>query len=466
MAVSENLPVRVRIAPSPTGFAHLGTASSALYNLLFARAHGGTFVLRIDDTDVERNRPEYEQIIYEGLNWLGLDWDEGPDKGGPVGPYRQSERLDIYKEHAARLIAQGKAYRCYCTAEELDAERKQAQAEKRPYKYSRRCLINPPSGRTEFTVRFKVPGGEVKFTDMIRGEMSFDSGLLGDFIIVKTDAYPTYNFASPVDDATMKMTHVIRGEEHLSNTPYQLMVVDALGYARPEAYAHMPLILAHDGSKMSKRKHPELNLLLYREQGYLPEALLNYLALLGWNPGTSQEIFTFDELVRIFSFERVQHGGARFDWDKLNWINGEYIRTLSDDELARRLQPFLPQLEAATIRRAAPALKTRISKLADAVSLLDYLWTDPPPPALDADAVGRVRAAMEALKDVQWEPPAIHDALLAVVEKSGLGPNKTFMPIRQALTGKKISPPIDYTLALLPREAALSRLARVVGVSV
>jgi glutamyl/glutaminyl-tRNA synthetase len=264
----------------------------------------------------------------------------------------------------------------------------------------------------------------------------------------------------------MKMTHVIRGEEHLSNTPYQLMVVDALGYARPEAYAHMPLILAHDGSKMSKRKHPELNLLLYREQGYLPEALLNYLALLGWNPGTSQEIFTFDELVRIFSFERVQHGGARFDWDKLNWINGEYIRTLSDDELARRLQPFLPQLEAATIRRAAPALKTRISKLADAVSLLDYLWTDPPPPALDADAVGRVRAAMEALKDVQWEPPAIHDALLAVVEKSGLGPNKTFMPIRQALTGKKISPPIDYTLALLPREAALSRLARVVGVSV
>jgi glutamyl-tRNA synthetase len=466
MAVSENLPVRVRIAPSPTGFAHLGTASSALYNLLFARAHGGTFVLRVDDTDVERNRPEYEQVIYEGLHWLGLDWDEGPDKGGPAGPYRQSERLDIYKEHATRLIAGGNAYRCYCTAEELDAERKQAQAEKRPYKYSRRCLINPPSGRTEFTVRFKVPGGEVKFTDMIRGEMSFDSGLLGDFIIVKTDAYPTYNFASPVDDATMKMTHVIRGEEHLSNTPYQLMVVDALGYARPEAYAHMPLILAHDGSKMSKRKHPELNLLLYREQGYLPEALLNYLALLGWNPGTSQEIFTFDELVRIFSFERVQHGGARFDWDKLNWINGEYIRTLSDDELARRLQPFLPQLEAATIRRAAPALKTRISKLADAVSLLDYLWTDPPPPALDADAVGRVRAAMEALKDVQWEPPAIHDALLAVVEKSGLGPNKTFMPIRQALTGKKISPPIDYTLALLPREAALSRLARVVGVSV
>src|SRR5258705_7326953 len=205
MAVSD-ASVRVRIAPSPTGFAHLGTASTALCNVLFARAHGGTFVLRVDDTDVERNRPEYEQVIYEGLHWLGLDWDEGPDKGGPVGPYRQSERLDIYKEHAARLIAAGNAYRCYCTAEELDAERKQAQAEKRPYKYSRRCLNNPPQGRAEFTVRFKVPGGDVKFTDMIRGEMTFDSGLIGDFIIVKSDTYPTYNYASPVDDATMNIT--------------------------------------------------------------------------------------------------------------------------------------------------------------------------------------------------------------------------------------------------------------------
>src|SRR5487761_173969 len=279
MAVPDASRIRVRIAPSPTGFAHLGTASTALYNVLFARQHDGAFALRIDDTDVERNRPEYEQVIYEGLHWLGLDWDEGPDKGGPVGPYRQSERLDIYKEHAARLITEGKAYRCYCTTEELDAERKQAQAEKRPYKYSRRCLIDPPEGRSEFTVRFKVPGGDVRFTDMIRGEMSFDSGLIGDFIIVKSDTYPTYNFASPVDDAAMNISHVIRGEEHLSNTPYQLMIVDALGYPRPEAYAHMPLILAADGTKMSKRKHPETNLALYREKGYLPEALINYLVL-------------------------------------------------------------------------------------------------------------------------------------------------------------------------------------------
>ncbi|TMB89441.1 MAG: glutamate--tRNA ligase [Chloroflexi bacterium] len=464
MAVSDESSVRVRIAPSPTGFAHLGTASTALYNLVFARQEGGTFVLRVDDTDVERNRPEYEQLIYEGLHWLGLDWDEGPDKDGPHAPYRQSERLDVYKQHAARLLADGTAYRCYCTPEELDSERKQAQAEKRPYRYSRRCLNDPPAGRTEFAVRFKVPGGEVKFTDMIRGEMSFDSGLIGDFIVVKSNGYPTYNFASPVDDATMDITHVIRGEEHLSNTPYQLMLIDALGYQRPRAYAHMPLILAHDGSKMSKRKHPELNLMLYREQGYLPEALLNYLALLGWNPGTSQEIFSFDELVGVFSFERVQHGGARFDWEKLNWINGEYIRAFDDEELARRLRPFLPRLDEATILRAVPALKTRLPKLAAAADLLEYLWTDPPPPALDPDAVERVRVAMSALQNVQWEPGAIHEALMRVVEESGLGPNKTFMPIRQALTGKKISPPIDYTLALLHKDLAMARLARVAGV--
>src|SRR5690348_4769723 len=388
MAVSES--VRVRIAPSPTGFAHLGTASTALYNVLFARKRKGTFVLRIDDTDMERNRPEYEALIYESLRWLGLDWDEGPDKGGPDEPYRQSERVDLYREDAARLIKEGKAYRCYCTPEELEAERRQAQAEKRPYRYSRRCLLNPPEGRSVFAVRFKVPGGEVSFTDMVRGEMRFDADLIGDFIIVKSDGFPTYQFASPVDDARMQITHVIRGEEHLSNTPYQLMLVDALGYERPEAYAHMPLILAKDGAKMSKRKHPELNLAIYREEGYLPEALINYLALLGWNPGTEQEIFSIDELVKAFSFDRVQHAGARFDWEKVNWLDGEYIRRLSPDDLVRRLEPFVPQRDEATIRKAAPALQTRMHKLSQAFDYLEFVWKEPTPPPLDADAAQRV----------------------------------------------------------------------------
>ncbi|TMG62143.1 MAG: glutamate--tRNA ligase [Chloroflexi bacterium] len=458
MAVS----VRVRIAPSPTGFAHLGTASTALYNVLFARKQGGTFVLRIDDTDAERNRPEYEALIYESLHWLGLDWDEGPDKGGPYNPYRQSERLDLYREQAARLITDGKAYRCYCTPDELEAERKQAQVEKRPYKYSRRCLTNPPSDRSVFAVRFRVPGGEIHFTDMIRGEMKFDADLIGDFIIMKSDAFPTYQFASPVDDAAMKITHVIRGEEHLSNTPYQLMLVDALGYERPQAYAHMPLILAQDGSKMSKRKHPEMNLALYREHGYLPEALVNYLALLGWNPGTSQEIFTFDELAHAFSFERVQHAGARFDWEKLNWINGEYIRMLSDDELAKRLRPFVPQLDEETIRRAVPPLRTRMHKLAQAIDYLDYLWTDPPTPTLDAETARRVRSAIDTLRDTPWEPEAIEAALEKAVAESGVGKGKFYTPLRDVITGKKVSLPIHYTLALLPKDVALLRLQRTV----
>ena len=460
MGVSEAPGVRVRIAPSPTGFAHLGTASTALYNVLFARRRDGVFALRIDDTDLERNRPEYEALIYEGLHWLGLDWDEGPDRGGPYAPYRQSERLDIYKQHAARLLQEDRAYRCYCTAEELEAERRRAQLEKRPYKYSRRCLIDPPKGRTEFAVRFKVPGGKVLFTDMIRGEMTFDADLIGDFIVMKSDGYPTYQFASPVDDALMKITHVIRGEEHLSNTPYQLMIVDALGYERPIAYAHMPLILAKDGAKLSKRRHPEANLMLYREQGYLPEALINYLALLGWNPGTPQEIFTFEELMGVFSFDRVQHAGARFDWEKLNWINGEWIRAMDDGELARRLEPFLPNLDVATITRAVPALKTRMTKLADATEYLDYLWQDPEPPALDAEQASRIQMALDVLRDVPWEPEPIERALEGLAERTGLSKNKLYTPIRLALTGKKVSLPIHYTLALLPKEVAVARLGR------
>src|SRR5438128_4714414 len=456
MAVSD--PVRVRIAPSPTGFAHLGTASTALYNVLFARQKKGTFVLRIDDTDLERNRPEFEDLIYESLRWLALEWDEGPDKRGPYEPYRQSEPLDIYKQEAARRMSDGKAYRCYCTPEELEAERKQAQLEKRPYKYSRRCLTNPPEGRMVFAVRFNVPGGEVVFTDMVRGEMKFDADLIGDFIIVKSDGYPTYQFASPVDDSLMKMTHVIRGEEHLSNTPYQLMLIDALGYERPVAYAHMPLILAPDGAKLSKRKHPEANLILFREQCYLPEALVNYLALLGWNPGTEQEIFTIEQLVGAFTFERVQHAGARFDWEKLNWINGEYIRALSDEELALRIKPFVPQVDEATLRRAVPALKTRMHKLAQAVDYLDYLWTDPAPPALDSATTDRVRAAIDVLKDVVWEPEPIEAALEKAVAESGVGKGKFYTPLRDVLTGKKVSLPIHYAFALLPKEKALSRL--------
>jgi glutamyl-tRNA synthetase len=453
-------PIRVRMAPSPTGFVHLGSARTALFNLLFARSSGGAFVLRIEDTDLERGSAEYENAIYEGFRWLRLDWDEGPDVGGEFGPYRQSERLDAYRTAAAKLLEAGKAYRCYCTADELDAERRAAEAAHLPYRYSRRCLTNPPKDRHEFTVRFLVPGGHVTFSDLIKGEMDFDADLIGDFVIVKSNSFPTYNFAAAVDDSLMKISHVLRAEEHLSNTPVQLMVLDALGYDRPRAYGHLPQILGKDRSKLSKRKHPEARLSLYREQGYLPEALVNYMALLGWNPGTEQEIFSFDELVGAFSLERVQKSGAVFDWEKLDWINGHYIRSLSDDELAHRLGPFLAELDAETVRRAAPGLKERLKKLRDARELLDYLWSEAPAPELDAEAREKVRAAVEALSPLpEWTPAAIETALESLREERGWSRNKLFMPLRLAVA-RPVSPPIGDTLSLLPKEEALRRLRR------
>jgi len=451
----------VRIAPSPTGYVHLGSARTALFNLLFARASGGSFVLRVDDTDLDRNRPDYEQAIYDGFHWLGLEWDEGPDVGGPYGPYRQSERLDRYREDAARMLKTGTAYRCFCTPEELAAERAAAELAHRAYKYSRRCLTDPPK-RTAFTVRLFVPEGETTFTDLIRGDLRFDHANLGDPVLVKSNGWPVYNFASPVDDAFMHITHVFRGEEHLSNTPYQLMVLDALGYSRPVAYAHLPVIVGKDGKKLSKRLHPEVRLGLYQERGYLPEALLNYLALLGWNPGTEREIFSFDELVQAFDITRVQRANAMFDWDKLDWLNGQYIRALSDAELAERLRPFLPDLPFDTIRAAAPALKERLPRLDKAAELLAYLQEPPPPPELKDGQREMLRAALDSLQPVDWTPTAIHAALEDVGAAHGWSRAKLYTPIRESVAGR-ISPPLEHTLALLPKPEALARISRVLA---
>jgi glutamyl-tRNA synthetase len=449
------------MAPSPTGWAHLGSARTALFNLLFARHDGGKFLLRLDDTDLERNRPEYEAAIYHSFHWLGLEWDEGPDVGGPAAPYRQSERLDTYREQAARLIASGAAYRCYCTAEELAAEREASRAQGRPrYKYSRRCLIDPPHDRSEFTVRFRVPSGETAFADLVRGDLRFDNDEYGDPVIVKSNGWPVYNFASPVDDALMGITHVFRSEEHLPNTPVQLMLLDAMALPRPEAIAHLPVVLGADGKKLSKRLHPESRLDLFREQGYLPEALLNYLALLGWNPGTEQEIFSFDELVRIFDIARVQRAGAMFDREKLDWMNGEYIRALSDDELARRLRPYLPDLPEQTIAAAAPAIKERLKRLDEAAGYLGYLKEPPPPPELKNGQREMLEAAVDRLEDVEWTAPEIESALEDVREAGGWSRGKFLTPIRESVAGK-VTPPIHHTLALLPKPEALSRMRRV-----
>ncbi|HVC99552.1 MAG TPA: glutamate--tRNA ligase [Candidatus Dormibacteraeota bacterium] len=444
-------PVRVRMAPSPTGPIHVGSARTALFNVLFARRRGGKFILRIDDTDLERSTAADEEYIYDGLGWLGLHWDEGP--------IRQSERLDLYRQEAVRLIDEGNAYRCWCTPEELAAEREAAQREKRPYKYSRRCLTEPPQGRRTFVIRFRVPQGiRVEFTDLIRGAMSFDADLIGDPVIVKSDGFPTYNFASPIDDSLLEISHVIRGEEHLSNTPTQLMIVDALGYARPEATAHIPLILAPDRTKLSKRRHPAL-ITQFREWGYLPEAMVNYLALLGWNPGTEQEIFSLAELEAQFDLGRVQQSGAIFDREKLDWINATYIRGLPIDELVERLKPFLPQLSQEQLERAAPALRERMKTLADAPALLAYLWTEPETPGLDDQTRERLRAALAVLQEVEWEPVAIEGVLDALRQDRGWSGKQLYNPIRLAVAGGN-SPPIHDTLALLPRDVALARMER------
>jgi glutamyl-tRNA synthetase len=452
-------PVRVRMAPSPTGFVHLGNARAALFCLVFALQKQGTFVLRIDDTDVERNRPEYEQAVYDGLHWLDLRWDEGPDVGGRFGPYRQSERTDLYREAAARLLEAGDAYRCYCTPEEIEAEREAAQRSHLPYRYSRRCLTNPPAGRREFAVRFRVPEGETVLQDLVRREVRFDNAVIGDPVILRTNGMPVYNFASPVDDAQMEISHVIRGDEHLSNTPIQIMLLHALGHPEP-VFAHLPVIVGKDGKKLSKRKHPETRLGLYRELGYLPEALLNYLALLGWNPGTEQEIFSFQELVEAFSFERVQRSNAMFDWDKLDWIDGQYIRRLSDEELAGRLRPYLPGLPEEKIRQAAPGLKERLARLGKAAELLAYLEAPPEAPRLEDGQREMVAAALSRLREVEWTPEAVESALEDVRQAHGWSRGKFFTPLREAVAGR-ISPPIHETLALLPRDEALRRLSRV-----
>jgi len=451
------------MAPSPTGYVHLGSARTALFNLLFARGRGGAFVLRIDDTDLDRNQPDYEQAIYDGFRWLGLEWDEGADVGGPFGPYRQSERLDTYREQAARLIESRAAYRCYCTPEELEAERQAARAARRPrYKYSRRCLVDPPKGRTSFATRFQVPPGETVFTDLIRGELRFDNDEFGDPVIMKSSGWPTYNFASPIDDALMRITHVLRGEEHLPNSPLQLMFLDAMGLPRPEGLAHFPVIVGKDGKKLSKRHHPETRLGLYRELGYLPEALRNYLALLGWNPGTEQEIFSLDELVAAFDIARVQRANAMFDWDKLDWIDGQYIRALSDDQLAERLAPYLPRLPAATVRAAAPALKERLVRLGDAADAqhLGYLAEPPPVPALQDGQREMLEAAVERLEAVEWSKPEIEAALEEVRAAHGWSRGKFLTPIRESVAGR-VAPPIGDTLALLPKTEALGRMRRV-----
>lgn len=480
--------VRVRFAPSPTGPLHIGGARSALFNWLFARKHGGSLMVRIEDTDLERSSRESEDNILNALTWLGLDWDEGINKGGDYGPYRQTERLNTYTEAAQKLIAQGQAYYCYCTEDELEAERQACMAIGEMPGYSGKCRNLSEEDRTRFefegrrkAIRFRVPENEnVIVEDLVRGDVVFESNGIGDYVIVKSDGIPTYNFAVVMDDALMEITHVVRGEEHLSNTPRQLLIYQALNLKVP-AFAHVSLILGRDRSKMSKR-HGSTSIEAYQSQGYLPEALVNFLVLLGWSPEGEQEIFTLNELVENFSLDRVAKNPAVFDVDKLNWINGHYIRQSPVERITDMAIPFLR--EAGYISGEVSSDTYQWLKLV-VTSVQEYL----PFVAeinkyvgiyFDDHVVMENQEAGEILKDK--DIPVVMEAfrrkiaemevlnpentkalLKSLTKELKLGGKKVYMPIRVALTGQTHGPELYYMIPILGRDRILVRLAQTVG---
>jgi nondiscriminating glutamyl-tRNA synthetase len=486
----QKLPIRVRMAPSPTGPLHIGTARTSLYNYLYARHVGGTYVLRVEDTDLARSSAQHEQDIIDNLHWLGITWDEGPqvaggDDIGPFGPYRQSRRWDLYAAESGRLLESGSAYHCWCTPDELEAVRRQQEKDHEPPRYNGRCLRLTDADRAQFeaegrkaAIRFKVPPEKVTFDDLVRGEVEFDNALLGDFVIVRAEGGPLYHFVVVVDDEAMRISHVIRGEDHLSNTPKHIALIRALGYREPR-FGHIPLILNPDRSKMSKRKE-QTAMTAYREQGYLPEALVNFLAFLGWSPGTEEEIFSLDDLSQRFELEHVHKAGAVFDKDRLDYLNGVYIRSLTDAQLALRLRPFLPDvLDDDSVLRVVPLIKERLVRLADAPELTAFLTeTDDqvaglyqvealvPKGRLVTDAALALAAGRDAvaeLTDADFATDVLEARCRQAAEQLGWKAGDFFRPLRMAVTGRSVSPPLFGSMELLGRERVLSRLDAALG---
>ena len=456
-------PVRVRIAPSPTGYLHVGTARTALFNYLYAKGHQGQFILRIEDTDQERSKEEYARNIYESLHALGLHWDEGPDVGGPHSPYRQSERLEIYREWANRLVEAGHAYYCYHTQAELDAEREQAQDEHEGHLYSGACrdaafrekLAGMPTEdglERKPSLRFHVPAerGMLTFQDQVRGAVSFDTRLIGDFVILKSDGTASYNFAVVIDDWLMKISHVIRGEDHISNTPRQILIYEALGIAPPE-FAHVSMILAPDRTKLSKR-HGAVAVSDYIRQGYLPEAFCNFIALLGWSPPDGQEIGSLEHFAGMFELERLTHSPAIFEKDKLNHINGKWIRALSSEDLLKYARPYLHDFDLGQypiekLCMILEAVREPLSLLSELPEALNYFFGHSV--ILDAQLVGEVLTGpepAEVLRRFQSEfldgaDFTTIDTLAAAIKEftNAVKPIKTktvMWTIRAAVTGR------------------------------
>jgi glutamyl-tRNA synthetase len=477
--------IRVRFAPSPTGSPHIGNIRTAVYDWLLRKRSGGSFVVRIEDTDRARYVPGSLDELLESLRWLGLDWDEGPEVGGPFGPYFQSERLDIYEKHSAQLLEQGHAYHCFCTPERLAEMRKEQEARKQATGYDRLCLNLPPeevaaklAEGVPSVIRFKVPQqGETSFMDVVRGEITFENRQLDDFIIVKSDGYPTYQFANVVDDHLMEITHIIRGEEWISSTPKHILLYQAFGWT-PPVFAHAPLILGPDRSKLGKR-HGALAFLEYKERGFLPEAMTNYLMLLGWSSGSDQELFTIQELIDGFSLEGIVNHPVIFDIQKLEWMNGVYIRECDLDRLTELCLPYLQQAclvpenptpEDVAYARSVVALEQeRLKVLSEVVDLTRFFFEDEP--EYDEKGVSkwlgqehapellrRLIDRLQGLSDLTHD--SIEEAVRQVGELMGLSGGQVIHPVRMAVTGRMVGPGLFETMAVLGRDRVLSRLSR------
>ncbi len=483
--------VRVRFAPSPTGKLHVGGARTAIYNWAFARANGGTFILRIDDTDPTRSTQENTDIILRAMRWLGLDWDEGPEVGGDFGPYAQTERMDLYKQAAQKLWDEGRAYPCFCTAEKLAADRAAAQERKDPFQgYQRTCRhISDDEARARieagepYVLRIKVPEdrGDVVIHDAVHGDVTFNARELDDFVIFRSDGTPTYNFATVVDDAAMGITHVIRGDDHLSNTPRQVMVYEALGAPVP-TFAHISMILGDDGKKLSKR-HGATNVEEYRDQGYLSDAFVNYLALLGWSLDGETTIVPRDVLASKFSLDHVSKNPATFDPKKLDWIQAEYIRSMSDSDFAD--QVMVPELheaglieggveyDEAWVDALAAIVKPRTKFPADVATVAAPVFATAETLVYDEKSVAKglakegmgaildaAREALEAVGEDAWTPEAIDAALEPLPEALDLKKRIVFQAVRVAECGNMVSPPLGETMALIGRADCMARLER------
>ena len=475
--------VRVRFAPSPTGDLHVGNIRTALFDWAYARHTGGTFIFRIEDTDRERVTDEYIQAAIDTLKWLGLTWDEGPEVGGPNGPYLQSQRLDLYATWAAKFLEQKDAYKCYCSADELEAVREAQRAANQAPGYNGNCrdlsadqIVKFEAEGRKPVIRMRMPDGGTTFTDLIRGDVSFDHNFVPDFVLVRGDGSPLYTLAVAIDDVLMKVTHVLRGEDLLSSTPRQIRVYQAMG-VKPEDYpvfAHLPFVMGQDNTKLSKR-NGEVSIAWYRQAGYLPEAICNYLALLGWSPGDDLENISMKELTELFTVERVHSSPARFDMKKLEAINGDKIRALTIDEFMTWALPFLTQAgvisgtpeELALVKQALPIIQERITTLAEIPPMLKFLFVKEF--AVDADSLPKIsdsqskevlKISYEQLQSVgDWTHESIEGVLrAALIDGMALKPRIAFGAVRIAVTGSHISPPLFESMQLLGRDKSLARI--------